>query len=67
LEIVGFLPAAFHLVSGWIWRDVSSLEIVGFLPAAFHLVSGWIWRESDRKIPVSFRREYCFHFPRNFR
>jgi hypothetical protein len=52
LEIVEFFPAAFHLVSVWIWRDVSGLEIVGFLPAAFHLVSGWIWRENDRKIPV---------------
>jgi hypothetical protein len=55
------------VVSSFFWGDVSCLEIVGFLPEAFHLVSGWIWRENDRRIPVSFRREYCFHFPRNFR
>jgi hypothetical protein len=60
-----FLPET--VVSVWIWRDASGLEIFGFLPAAFHLVSGWIWLENDRKIPVSFHREYCFHFPRNFR
>ncbi len=50
------------VVSSFFWWGVSGLEIVGFLPAAFHLVSGWIWWENGRKIPVSFRREYSFHF-----